>query len=472
MRGVCISNTFYIKENKEKQMKFDTLNIIDRIQKALTLSGYSEPTEIQKEAIPVLLEGRDLLGSAQTGTGKTAAFAIPILQHIYATKAHKKPRNIEALVLTPTRELALQIFDNFKTYARYLNIISTTIYGGVSQKRQEEALKRGVDVVIATPGRLLDLIEQGIIHLKDIKYLVLDEADQMLDMGFIKDVLKIVDKTPKNRQTMLFSATMPIQIEALSKQILKDPVRIAVTPVTKTLDNITQSVYIIDKSNKTKLLMDLMKSLNMQSVLVFTRTKHGANKLVKNLLNYNIQAEPIHGNKSQSARQRALTNFKLGHTKVLVATDVAARGIDIEALGYVINFELPEVPETYIHRIGRTGRAGLKGCAISLVDIAESKLLHQIERHIDTKIEQIDHAYMIQKQNERIVSKTMQPKQNSKTKSKQQKNEIPDYLRFKGHRVKRKQKKTDDPNYVAYQKKSNPYFQTKKSHKPNNKKKK
>src|SRR5690554_1048585 len=302
MRGVCISNTFYIKENKEKQMKFDTLNIIDRIQKALTLSGYSEPTEIQKEAIPVLLEGRDLLGSAQTGTGKTAAFAIPILQKMYEVKNHKAQRKIEALVLTPTRELALQIHENFKLYAKYLNIISTTIYGGVSQKRQEDALKRGVDVVIATPGRLLDLMNQGIIKLHDVKYLVLDEADQMLDMGFIKDVLKIVDKTPKNRQTMLFSATMPKQIEALSKQILIEPVRIAVTPVTETLDTISQSVYVVNKSNKTQLLIELIKTLNMKSVLIFTRTKHGANKLVKNLMQLNIQSEPIHGSKSSRKR--------------------------------------------------------------------------------------------------------------------------------------------------------------------------
>ncbi|OED28963.1 DEAD/DEAH box helicase [Acholeplasma laidlawii] len=379
-------------------MKFSELNIIERIQKALTLSGYEAPTAIQEQAIPILLSGQDLLGSAQTGTGKTAAFAIPILQKIYETKEHKAPRKVQALILTPTRELALQIHENVKIYAKYLNIISTTIYGGVSQKRQEEALKRGVDVVIATPGRLLDLMNQKIISLQDVRYLVLDEADQMLDMGFIKDVTSIVDKTPKKRQTMLFSATMPKQIEVLSKQILVNPERIAVTPVTQTLDAITQSVYMVNKANKTLLLIDLIYTLNMKSVLVFTKTKHGANKLVKNLMNLGIESEPIHGSKSQAARERALANFKKGKTKILVATDIAARGIDIEALDYVINFELPEVPETYIHRIGRTGRAGLSGMALSLVDPSEQKLLTQVEKHINSKIEAVGHKYQIQSQ--------------------------------------------------------------------------
>src|SRR5690554_2585300 len=445
-------------------MKFSELNIIERIQKALTLSGYEAPTAIQEQAIPILLSGQDLLGSAQTGTGKTAAFAIPILQKIYETKEHKAPRKVQALILTPTRELALQIHENVKIYAKYLNIISTTIYGGVSQKRQEEALKRGVDVVIATPGRLLDLMNQKIISLQDVRYLVLDEADQMLDMGFIKDVTSIVDKTPKKRQTMLFSATMPKQIETLSKQILVNPERIAVTPVTQTLDAITQSVYMVNKANKTLLLIDLIYTLNMKSVLVFTKTKHGANKLVKNLMNLNIQSEPIHGSKSQAARERALLNFKTGKTKILVATDIAARGIDIEALDYVVNFDLPEVPETYIHRIGRTGRAGLTGMAISLVDPETMKLLIQIEKHMHSKIQVIEHQYSVDiaKQKPVHLVKTEKKQPVSKRKSYQ---DLPDHMKFKGHKPKSKKKKKDDKTFVEYQKKTNPYYQTKKSKK-------
>ena len=461
-------------------MKFNELNIIERIQKALTLSGYTEPTAIQEEAIPLLLAGKDLLGSAQTGTGKTAAFAIPILQQIYETKDHKADRKIQALVLTPTRELALQIYENFRLYAKYLNILSTTIYGGVSQKRQEDALRRGVDVVIATPGRLLDLMNQGVISLKNVKYLVLDEADQMLDMGFIKDVLKIVDKTPKERQTMLFSATMPKQIETLSKQILVNPVRIAVTPVTQTLDAITQTVYIVNKGNKTQLLIDLIQSLNMKSVLVFTRTKHGANKLVKNLMNLNIQSEPIHGSKSQAARERALANFKAGKTKILVATDIAARGIDIEALDYVVNFELPEVPETYIHRIGRTGRAGLTGMALSLVDPVELKLLNQVEKHMNSKIQVVSHPFMItqaSKPKEVTLEKpksgkpqaTRKPETTRPSFSNKPDANMPDHLKFKGHKPKPKKKKSEDKTFVAYQKKTNPYFQEKKANSKKNK---
>lgn len=446
-------------------MKFSELNIIERIQKALTLSGYEAPTAIQEQAIPILLKGQDLLGSAQTGTGKTAAFAIPILQKIYETKEHKAPRKIQALILTPTRELALQIHENVKTYAKYLNIISTTIYGGVSQKRQEEALKRGVDVVIATPGRLLDLMNQKIVSLQDVRYLVLDEADQMLDMGFIKDVTSIVDKTPKKRQTMLFSATMPKQIETLSKQILVNPERIAVTPVTQTLDAITQSVYMVNKANKTLLLIDLIYTLNMKSVLVFTKTKHGANKLVKNLMNLGIESEPIHGSKSQAARERALANFKKGKTKILVATDIAARGIDIEALDYVVNFELPEVPETYIHRIGRTGRAGLSGMALSLVDPTEQKLLTQVEKHINSKIQVVGHKYQIQSQPKHRETTSEKPKADVSRKQEKPKKELPDYLKFKGHKPKPKKKKSEDKSFVTYQKKTNPYFQTKKSNK-------
>lgn len=446
-------------------MKFNELNIIEPIQKSLTLAGYIKPTPIQVNAIPVLLEGRDLLASAQTGTGKTAAFTIPILQNIHNTQVKRSRREIEALILTPTRELALQINEDFKTYAKFLRVVSTTIYGGVSQKRQEEALKRGVDVVIATPGRLLDLMNQGIISLSDVKYLVLDEADQMLDMGFIKDVLKIVDRTPKKRQTMLFSATMPKQIETLSKQILINPERIAVTPVTETLDTITQSVYIVDKANKTELLIDLIKTLNMKTVLVFTRTKHGANKLVRSLTNLGISSEPIHGNKSQAARERALANFKKGKTKILVATDIAARGIDIAALDYVVNFELPEVPETYIHRIGRTGRAGLTGMAISLVDPAERKLLNQVEKHINSNIEVIGHKYQNQKMQNQTATTNLKRKREPSKKDDKTKRELPNHIKFRGYKPKPKKKKSENKEFVEYQKKTNPNYQTKKTNK-------
>ncbi len=445
-------------------MKFNDLQIIDRIQKSLQLTGYIEPTPIQVDAIPVLLEGKDLLASAQTGTGKTAAFAIPILQQIYATKDHKANRKIEALILTPTRELALQIHENFKVYGKYVNVISTTIYGGVSQKRQQDALKRGVDVLIATPGRLQDLMDQGIIKLHNVKYLVLDEADQMLDMGFIKDVLKIVDATPKKRQTMLFSATMPKQIEQLSKQILNNPVRIAVKPVTETLDTIEQSVYLVPKARRTDLLIDLIYKLKMKSVLVFTRTKHGANKLSKNLMKLDIQSESIHGDKSQASRERALASFKKGDVKILVATDIAARGIDIDALDYVINFDLPEVPETYIHRIGRTGRAGLNGIALSFVDPQEMKLLNQIEKHINTKIAIQKHIFMTQVVEQNLEStpakKALQP---AKSKIPKRDSNLPDYLKFKGHKPKSKKNKKQNETFVDYQKKTNPFYQTKKN---------
>lgn len=373
---------------------FKELNIIEPILKAVDSAGYDIPTPIQVEAIPALLDKKDILGSAQTGTGKTAAFAIPILQQIYLSKTADKKRLIEALILTPTRELASQIGDSFTLYAKHLNIRNTVVFGGVSQKRQETALLSGVNILIATPGRLLDLMNQGIISLEYVKYLVLDEADQMLDMGFIKDVQRIISKVPKVRQTMLFSATMPKQIEELSKSILKDPVRIAVVPVTKTLDVIDQKLYHVNKKQKTDLLIHLIKTDKMRSVLVFTRTKHQANRVVKSLTQEKLLAEAIHGDKSQAARERALANFKKGSTHILVATDIAARGIDIEALSFVVNYDLPEVPETYIHRIGRTGRAGLGGQAISFCDILEKKLFSDIEKHTQKKLQVIeDHPY-------------------------------------------------------------------------------
>lgn len=366
--------------------KFEQLEIIEPILRAITQAGYLNPTPIQEEAIPLLLKGKDVLGSAQTGTGKTAAFAIPILQQIFLSQNKNEKKLIRALVLAPTRELAIQTADNFTVYAKYINIRNVVIYGGVPQKRQEIALSKGIDILVATPGRLLDLINQKIIHLDQVEFLVLDEADQMLDMGFIKDVKKIVGFVKKDRQTMLFSATMPKSIEVLSQQILKKPIRIAVTPVTETLDMINQCLYHVAKKQKTNLLIHLIFENKMDSVLVFSRTKHGANRIVKELLNSNIKAEAIHGNKSQSAREKALANFKSGRTNVLVATDIAARGIDIEALSYVFNYDLPEVPEVYIHRIGRTGRAGLSGKTIAFCDPQERNLLKAIEKHINTKI--------------------------------------------------------------------------------------
>lgn len=377
-------------------MTFHELGLIYPILKAIELANYQTPTPIQLQTIPPLLEGLDVLGSAQTGTGKTAAFAIPILQRLSQNKINgPHQRRIRVLVLTPTRELANQIGDNFTIYSKYLNLKNTVIFGGVSQRKQEDVLYRGVDILIATPGRLLDLIGQGIVSLQHVEYLVLDEADQMLDMGFIKDVQKIIGYVPIKRQTMLFSATMPKAIEVLSQTILNNPIRIAITPVTKTIDAIKQQLYYVDKKSKSALLIHLIKASRMQSVLVFTRTKHGANKVTKDLITSGIKAEAIHGNKSQSARELALSNFKKGKTTVLVATDIAARGLDITALSYVFNYDLPEVAETYIHRIGRTGRAGLSGIAISFCDILEKKYLKDIEKHIQRPIEVIlDHPHL------------------------------------------------------------------------------
>jgi ATP-dependent RNA helicase RhlE len=374
-------------------MEFKDLSIIDQIIAATKLIGYTEATPIQEQAIPLLLEGKDVLASAQTGTGKTASFAIPILQQLYLNKKIERPKLIKVLVLTPTRELASQIAENFTLYSKYLGMKNTVIFGGVPQKKQEVALQGGTDILTATPGRLLDLVYQGIINLDSVKYLVLDEADQMLDMGFIHDVRKIVNLIPKERQTMLFSATMPKSIEKLAEEVLKDPVRVSVTPVTQTLDAITQSVYHVPKKQKPALLMHLIDSLNVDSALVFTRTKQNANRLVKTLVDNKISAEPIHGNKSQAARERALLNFKKGRTKILVATDIAARGLDIDALSFVFNYELPEVPETYIHRIGRTGRAGLSGMALAFCDPAEKPLLLDIEKHIKSRIDVIEHQF-------------------------------------------------------------------------------
>ncbi len=377
-------------------MTFNDLQLVLPIQKALQNKGYIQPTPIQQQAIPYLLQHKDLLGSAQTGTGKTAAFAIPIIQHIYQNKQNQQgKRKIQALIVTPTRELAIQIAENFTAYAKHTGLRNAVIFGGVKQTSQVSLLKQGVDILVATPGRLLDLMGQGFISLKDIRYFVLDEADHMLDMGFIHDIKKLLDALPENRQSLFFSATMPKQIEALSKQILKkDYVRVTIKPQQATAELVDQEVYFVTKNDKIKLLSDLILKKNPASVLVFSRTKHGANKIVKLLARKNIKAEAIHGNKSQAARQKTLKAFKTGRLQVLVATDIAARGIDVSKLELVVNYDLPNISETYIHRIGRTGRAKESGVAISFCAADERSFLRDIEKLIKQKIPQmLNHAY-------------------------------------------------------------------------------
>ena len=376
-------------------MPFDKLNLIAPIKEALKSEGYTVPTPIQEQAIPPLLEGKDLLGCAQTGTGKTAAFAIPILQMLSEEKRNFKDKKmIKALVLTPTRELAVQIGESFTTYGQNLGLKNLVIFGGVSQNPQTEALRRGIDILVATPGRLLDLINQKHINLHHVEFFVLDEADRMLDMGMVKDVKKIISHLPKTRQTMLFSATMPQEISKLVDSILIDPIKVTVTPVSSTVDIIDQAVYFIEKKNKKLLLIHLLKNKSIASALVFSRTKYGADKIVKDLARAGVEAQAIHGNKSQGARQLALNNFKTKKTRVLVATDIAARGIDIDELSHVINFDLPNIPETYVHRIGRTGRAGLGGVAFSFCDTDEKPYLKDIQKLISRKIAIIeDHPF-------------------------------------------------------------------------------
>ncbi len=376
-------------------MSFEKLNLIEPVLRALKSEGYTQPTPIQEQAIPVLLERRDLLGCAQTGTGKTAAFATPILQLLHQDELYKKgPDGIKALILTPTRELAIQIGESFGAYGKYLRLKHTVIFGGVSQKSQTDALRAGVDILIATPGRLLDLMEQRYVHLQHIKIFVLDEADRMLDMGFIHDVRKIIAKLPSKRQTLFFSATMPPEISKLASTILTNPVRVEVTPASTTANTVQQLLYYVEKTDKRSLLLHLLKDRNIETALVFTRTKHGADRVAKDLNRAGVQAEAIHGNKSQNARQRALSNFKEKQTRVLVATDIAARGIDIDDLSHVINFELPNIPETYVHRIGRTGRAGASGIAFSFCDSEEKGFLRDIHKLIAKTIPVIqDHPY-------------------------------------------------------------------------------
>lgn len=388
-------------------MLFENLEIIKPIQKALKEEGYKKTTPIQEKSIPYILDGKDLVGCAQTGTGKTAAFAVPVLQNLSKDKkVNKNPRTIRALVLAPTRELAIQIGESFECYGKYINLKSAVIFGGVSQNPQTRALREGVDILIATPGRMLDLFNQKYIDLRNIECFVLDEADRMLDMGMIHDVKKIISKLPKVRQNLLFSATMPSEITKLVDSIVKDPIRVEVTPVSSTVDTITQEVYHVRKKQKRSLLKHLLKDESIESALVFSTTKRGANMIAKDLVEAGIEAEAIHGNKSQNARQRALNNFKEGKIRVLVATDIAARGIDVNELSHVFNYNLPDVPETYVHRIGRTGRAGAKGVAISFCDIEETKSLKAIEKLINKEIPVVeDHPYKIRHINEDEVKK-------------------------------------------------------------------
>jgi len=395
-------------------MPFQSLHIIDPILKALQEEGYTIPTPIQEQSIPLVLQGNDLLGCAQTGTGKTAAFAIPILQLLSENKTYVKTRKIRSLIVTPTRELAIQIGESFQAYGRHTGLKHTVIFGGVNQNPQTSSLRGGVDILIATPGRLLDLMNQRHLTLSNVEIFVLDEADRMLDMGFIHDVKKLLAVLPKKRQSLFFSATMPPEIVKLASTILFNPKKVSVTPNSLTVDIIKQYVYFVDKGNKNALLIDVLKNKDITTALVFIRTKHTADKVAKILLKHNIKAEAIHGNKAQNARQRALSNFKEQTTRVLVATDIAARGIDIDELEYVINYDIPNVSETYVHRIGRTGRAGAKGTALSFCDAEEKTYLRDIEKLISKKIEVIDnHPYPLMDNNPVKAPKQQQRSRNS-----------------------------------------------------------
>ncbi|RYG05527.1 MAG: DEAD/DEAH box helicase [Chitinophagaceae bacterium] len=363
-------------------MLFSQLNLSDAILQAIQKEGYTNPTPIQQQSIPIILQGKDLLGCAQTGTGKTAAFAMPILQLLAANNNKAGGRKIRSLILTPTRELAIQIEESLRNYGAFTGLNQLVIFGGVPQNSQTNALRRGIDILVATPGRLLDLMNQGFVDLRSLEIFVLDEADRMLDMGFVHDVKRIIQKIPAKRQTLFFSATMPPEIQKLADTILVNPARVEVTPVSSTAQTIQQSLYYVSKGDKKSLLNHILEDETIETALVFTRTKHGADKVTKDLSRAGITAEAIHGNKSQNARQRALTNFKTRQTRVLVATDIAARGIDVDNLTHVINFDLPNIPETYVHRIGRTGRAGANGIAISFCDHEEREFLRDINKLI------------------------------------------------------------------------------------------
>lgn len=375
-------------------MSFEKLNLVQPILSALHDEGYEHPTPIQEQAIPIILSKKDILGCAQTGTGKTAAFALPIIQLICGDQERAYPRKIKSLILTPTRELAIQISESFKIYGKNMSFKHTAIFGGVSQRSQTDKLRAGLDILIATPGRLLDLMNQRFVDLSSVQIFVLDEADRMLDMGFLPDVRRVIAKLPTTKQTLFFSATMPNEISSLASSLLVNPSKIAVTPVSSTVEIIDQSVYLVKKSEKKLLLAHLLKENTISSALIFTRTKHGADKVVKDLSTIGIESDAIHGNKSQGARQRALHNFKNKQIRVLVATDIAARGIDIDELSHVINYDLPNIPETYVHRIGRTGRAGLSGTALSFCDEEERVYLKDINKLISTPIPIVeDHPF-------------------------------------------------------------------------------
>ncbi len=395
-------------------MQFESLQLIEPILKAVKEEGYTTPTPIQAQAIPIVLKGSDLLGCAQTGTGKTAAFAIPIIQLLSAAPATNQKKKIRSLIVTPTRELAIQIGESFKAYGRHTHLNGTVVFGGVGQSPQVTALKRGVDILVATPGRLLDLMSQGYISLHDVEIFVLDEADRMLDMGFIHDVKKLLAALPKKRQTLFFSATMPPEIVKLAGSILHQPEKVSVTPVSSTVDIIQQQVFFVDKGNKISLLLEILNDKNIKTALVFTRTKHGADKVVRTLQKHHIKAEAIHGNKAQNARQRALANFKAQTTRVLVATDIAARGIDVDDLEYVINYEISNLPETYVHRIGRTGRAGARGTAFSFCDAEEKEYLRDIEKLIGKKIPVVEsHSFPLTDHHPVKAPKQQQGKRNT-----------------------------------------------------------
>ncbi len=366
--------------------KFQELNLSEPLLRALGDLGYTNPTPIQEQAIPPLLEGKDLFGCAQTGTGKTAAFALPMLQRMSEAGVKGKPGQPPALVLAPTRELAQQILDSFRDYGKYLNLRSAVIYGGVSQRPQEEALRRGVDILVATPGRLLDLMNQGLLNLEQVRYFVLDEADRMLDMGFIHDIKKVLAKLPRQKQTGFFSATVPAEVKKLSEELLSVPVRVSVSRENSTAQLVSQEVYRVAKEDKRSLLKQLLEELDVVHALVFTRTKRGADRVAKDLIKSGIPADSIHGDKSQGAREKALNGFKNRKLRVLVATDIAARGIDVDGLAYVFNFDIPEVAETYVHRIGRTGRAGSEGRAISFCTDEDLAYLRSIEKLTNRQI--------------------------------------------------------------------------------------
>lgn len=376
-----------------QHMQFTDLKIIEPILRSLNEEGYTNPTPIQAQAIPYVLEGHDLLGCAQTGTGKTAAFSIPILQHLCSPESRGK-KGLRALILTPTRELAIQIQESLQAYGRHTGIRHAVIFGGVNQNPQVNQIRRGVDILVATPGRLLDLMNQGHISLRQIEMFVLDEADRMLDMGFIHDVKRVIAALPKKRQTLFFSATMPTEIQKLSSTILTNPKKVEVAPVSSTAETIEQHLFYVDKGDKNSLLLHVLNNAALTSVLVFTRTKHGADKVVKVLQRNNIKSLAIHGNKSQNARQNALKSFKDKTIRILVATDIASRGIDVELLEYVINYEIPNIPETYVHRIGRSGRAGASGIAYSFCDDEEREYIRDIEKLIKNQIPVVtDHPY-------------------------------------------------------------------------------